>query len=371
MRHSARFHLWIPDLFQTKGGIQAYSGYFLQALQQVAPQAKIEVFSKHDPRSNLPNFRGAGAYPKSIRTPIFAAQLLSYGLWQRPDLVITTHLNFTEAAYQLWRLAKIPYWTIAHGIEAWDITRPSLQNALHHADRILAVGHYTRDRLIQEQSIDPSKIAVLYNTFAAEQFQIAPKPKHLLQRYQLEPDQPVILTVCRLADPQRAKGYDQILAALPQIRREVPNVRYILAGKGADRSRIEAIIAERELQNCVTLAGFVSEDELCDHYNLCDVFAMPSQREGFGVVYLEALACGKPVLGGNRDGAIDALQKGELGLLIDPDNIDQITQTLVEILQHRSLHPLLYQPEQLRQKTIERFGFESFMRSLNSHLNLS
>jgi glycosyltransferase involved in cell wall biosynthesis len=114
----------------------------------------------------------------------------------------------------------------------------------------------------------------------------------------------------------------------------------------------------------VTLTGFVPDEELVDHYNLCDVFAMPSKGEGFGIVYLEALACGKPTLGGNKDGAIDALCQGELGILVDPDDPNAIAQSLIQILQGTHPHPILYQPEVLRQKVIETFGFERFKQTL-------
>ena len=112
------------------------------------------------------------------------------------------------------------------------------------------------------------------------------------------------------------------------------------------------------------MTGFVSDEELCDHYNLCDVFAMPSKGEGFGIVYLEALACGKPVLAGNKDGAVDPLINGELGCLVDPDNLQEITDSLINILQKTYPNPLIYQPEKLRQKTIEKFGYVKFRQTL-------
>lgn len=372
--NSFRLHLWIPDLLNLKGGIQVYSAYFLQALQQLYPDSHLDVFSKHDrtapPAASQPmtQFHCAGAYPLPLRTPLFASQLMGYGLVQRPDLVIATHLNFTVAAAHLKRFTGIPYWAIAHGVDAWDITRPALQQGICHADRILAVSGYTRDRLLQEQKLDPSKVGLLPNTFDAAEFQIAPKPNYLLRRYQLAPQQPVILTVCRLAAAERYKGYDQILAALPAIRRVLPDVHYIIVGKGNDQARIEQLIAQSQLQDCVTLAGFVPEAELCHYYNLCDVFAMPSKREGFGIVYLEALACGKPVLGGNQDGSVDALDHGKLGVLVDPDNVAEIAQTLIQILQGTYPNALMYQPEQLRQTAIAGFGFERFTTQLHEQL---
>jgi glycosyltransferase involved in cell wall biosynthesis len=361
-------HLWFPGIFEFKGGIQVYSAFLLEALQSLYPQGQYKVFLKQDTRAS-PNvmshiqYHFAGSVPSPLRTAFFTAQIIGLGLWQRPQLVISSHVNFTPAAYVLKRLIGVPYWTVAHGLEVWNIQRRTLQTALHHADRILAVSHYTRDRILKEHNIDPEKVVLLPNTFDASQFHIAPKPQHLLNRYGLTANQPVILTVCRLARQDRYKGYDQILQALPSIRSQIPNIHYIIVGKGDDRPRIEQLIDQFNLQECVTLAGFVPDDELCDHYNLCDVFAMPSKAEGFGIVYLEALACGKPTLGGNQDGAIDALCQGELGALVNPDDVGAIAKTLIQILQGTYPNALLYQPELLRQNVIEKFSIEQFNKT--------
>ena len=376
--NNLHLHLWFPDIFEFKGGIQVYSAFLLEALQTLYPKIEYDVFLKHDTRSS-PNFsfrantqfHFAGTLPKTLRTLGFATQILGNGLCQRPSLIIASHLNFTITAYFLKRLKGIPYWTVAHGVDAWNITNPTLQTALQHADRILAVSSYTRDRLLKEQNLDPAKISLLPNTFDASRFQITGKPIHLLEQYGLKPGQPVILTVSRLASLDGYKGYDQIIQALPEIRRQVPDVHYILAGKGDDRPRIEQLITQLNLQDCVTLAGFVPDDELCAHYNLCDVFAMPSRGEGFGIVYLEALACGKPTLGGNQDGAIDALCHGELGALIDPVDVGAIAKTLIQIVQGTYPNPLMYQPDALRQRVINTFGFEQFKQTLAKTLKNS
>jgi len=364
-------HLWIPNMFEFKGGIQVYSAFLLEAIQSILSTSQLDIFFKHDQcvtsdfsvKENM-RLHFSGSYNPRLRTAAFAANLAINGLTQRPNLILSTHPNFTLVSYWLKKIAGIPYWTVAHGVDAWDIQRPALQQALQQADRILAVSHYTRDRLIQEQDLDPAKVLVLPNTFDADRFQIAPKPQYLLDRHQLNAHQPIILTVARLDSSERYKGYDQILQALPAIRQSIPNVHYLLVGKGSDRSRIENLIYQLQLQDCVTLTGFIPDSELCDYYNLCDVFAMPSKGEGFGIVYLEALACGKPTLGGNQDGAIDALCHGELGILVDPDQINNMAHTLIQVLQGNSPHPILYQPEVLRQQVIAKFGFNQFQSTL-------
>lgn len=371
MNSKYKIHLWIPNIFQFKGGIQVYSGFFLEAIQEVAHSTAIDVFLKHDTHctddfifSPRIKFHFAGKYSSFFRTLFFSFQLLINSFINKPDLIICTHINFTILAYWLNKISKIPYWGVAHGVDAWNIEKSMLIKALQNCDHILSVSHYTRDRLIKEQALNPRKISVLPNTFNYHQFQIASKSPNLLSKYQLSPEQPVILTVTRLAGTERYKGYDQILQALPIIRQQIPNVHYLLVGKGDDQPRIEQLIKELRLGDCVTLTGFIPDQELCDYYNLCDVFAMPSKREGFGIVYLEAMACGKTTLGGNQDGATDALCNGELGVLVNPDNIPEIAETLIVILQGTYPHPLIYQPQALREKVIEKFGFEKFQQTL-------
>lgn len=368
-------HLWLPNIFGLKGGIQVYSAVFLRVLENLHTKKHLNIFLKHDSPSSLnlakltsTKFHCTGTWLVSLRTFAFAAKIIKYGILQQPNLIIASHLNFTPVAYWLKRLTKIPYWVTVYGMEAWDVKNPSIQKALHNADRILSISGYTRDRLLKEQNLDPAKIFLLPCTFDASQFKIAPKPNYLLEKHNLKSEQPIILTVSRLAETERYKGYDQILKALPQIRQAIPNIHYIIVGKGSDKPRIEQLIAQLDLQDCVTLAGFIPDEQLCDYYNLCELFAMPSKREGFGIVYLEALACGKPCLGGNQDGAIDALCHGELGALVNPDDVEAIAKTTIQILEKNHPNPLLYCPEKLRQRVIDIYGFEQFQKALSQYL---
>jgi glycosyltransferase involved in cell wall biosynthesis len=364
-----QIHLWVPNIFEFRGGIQAYSGFLLQGLQRQYPDTTIRVFLKHDrtPAATVPRtyFHGAGRWPLRVRTWVYGLQLLWGCLRHRPDLIIATHTNFAPLGVMCQRWLGVRFWAVAHGIEVWGLTDGVLLRSLLQTERILAVSHYTRDRFLAEQPhLDPTRITVLPNTFDHTRFYPAPKPPPLLQQYGLNPEQPVILTVARLDATQAYKGYDQILRALPQVRSVVPEVRYVVVGQGSDRDRIEALIARLGLDEVVILAGFVPDQALVAHYHLCDLFAMPSRGEGFGIVYLEAIACGKPTLGGNQDGAIDALKGGELGVLVDPDDVEAIAQAMIRILTHTEPHPLLQNPTALRQAVIETYGFEAFTRTL-------
>ena len=377
--NKSSIHLWVPNLFEFKGGIQVYLCDILSAIECLYKQDRffidVVVVDKLDagkPTDRFDvscfSFVFAGQSPKALKTLGFTLKTLATAFIQRPNLILCGHLNFAPVAYGLHRLLGIPYWVLVYGIDAWNIENPLRRRALHSAEKVISISAYTRDRLVQEQNLPYGKISLLPVTFNVNRFHIQPKPSYLLDRHSLKSDQPIILTVARLADDEQYKGYDQVIRAIPYIQKDLPNVHYVLVGKGSDRPRVEALIESLGLTNCVTLTGFVPDHEIGDYYNLCDVFAMPSKGEGFGIVYLEALACGKPTVGGNQDGAIDALRQGELGVLVDPDSIDEIASSLTEILQGRSLHPIIYQPKTLRQKVDEIYGFESFQANLQALL---
>lgn len=378
LKNKTFIHLWVPNLFEFKGGIQIYLQDVLRTLNDEFPRLSLLVFDKldsHQPKNCFDSpqisFLFSGNTPRYLQTLHFTIKLILGALKNRPNLILCGHINFAPVAFLIYRITTVPYWIIVYGTEVWDVQESSKIKALQAANQIISISSYTRERLINEQKISLEKISLLPVTFDADRFKISSKPYYLLKRYGLQVQQPIILTVGRLSSFDRYKGYDQILKSLPKIRHEIPNIHYILVGKGDDRPRIEQLISQLNLQECVTLAGFVADDELCDHYNLCDVFAMPSKGEGFGIVYLEALACGKPTVGGNQDGAIDALCQGELGALVNPDDVEAIAKTLIQILQGTYPNSLLYEPELLREKVIERFSVQQFNQTLSNLIKKS
>lgn len=145
---------------------------------------------------------------------------------------------------------------------------------------------------------------------------------------------PVILTLGRLV---ARKGQDVVLRALPAVRRVVPDVAYVIAGRGPDRSRLEALVAELGLGGSVVFAGFVSEPELGAAYRSADVYAMVAREthddvEGFGITYLEANAAGRPVVGGRSGGVVDAVVHNETGLLVTPEDPVEVAEALIGLL---------------------------------------
>lgn len=374
LNRDSKIHLWAPDLFSTTGGIQAFCQHFIHALQTDARQKSLRLLVKNDSPASFQHLNGqlqisgCGNWQSPWRTPRFALECLRQASRERPELIIAMHIHFAPLARLIHQTIGTPYILMAYGIEAWQMKSALRRKALQQAHLILAISRYTRDSLLDEEKLPPEKVQLLAPTFSPGQFSIQPKPERLLKKYALTVQTPVILTVCRLSEDERYKGYDRIIEGLPQILGKLPQTRYILVGTGSDRERIEKLAKETGVEDAVIFAGFVPNEELCDYYNLCDVFAMPSKREGFGIVYLEAMACGKPTLGGNQDGTVDALCDGELGVLVDPEDTKAIAEALTQILQGTYPHPLLYQPQALRQKVIETYGFDKFKEKLNRYL---
>jgi glycosyltransferase involved in cell wall biosynthesis len=369
-----RIHLWTPELFAAAGGIQTFARAFHAALTCQLPAEAIRVQSKNDLpaaiQSNGSQSRtnAFGACAPPLRSVRFAADCWLRAYRERPRLVIATHVNFGPLAQTVRVSLNIPYVLLAYGIDVWQLRSPARQRALVNADLVLSISRYTRDYLIDKVGVEADRVQLLAPTFSPDRFTIKQKPSALLEKYHLRADTPVILTVCRLAADEKYKGYDRIIQALPKILRAVPGARYLLVGAGADQPRIEQLIRNLGLHDAVTPTGFVPDNELADYYNLCDVFAMPSKAEGFGIVYLEALACGKPVLAGNRDGSRDALADGELGILVDPDNLEEIAGEIIAVLRRQHPHPNIFRAEFLRRRVNELFGPDIFQKNLAQRL---
>ncbi len=371
----ARLQLWIPDYQSSHGGIQMFTQSFVRGLEDCLPDAELEIFSKNDVayphldrRRGRSLFHCTGWWPEPFRTIYFSLWIMSRALARRPDLLVCGHLNFALPALLLRRLVGTPFAAIAYGIEAWDVRSAGRRRALRAAGARWAISQFTREKLADQLGLAPTEVDLLPCCFLPEKFSPRPKPTHLLRRYGLTPDQPVLLTIARLAGAERYKGYDQLLRALVELRRRLPRVRYLLGGRGQDRDRIVRLAVELGVAENLTLAGFIPDHELEDHYNLCDAFAMPSKGEGFGIVFLEAMACGKPVLAGNKDGSVDPVLNGELGALVDPDDVPGIARELELILTRRHPLAILQQPEELRRRVIAAYGYPHFVSLLAERL---
>jgi len=376
-----RLVLLLPEVFGREGGIPIIGQDLLEAIARLKtnPQQYPVVIANDPfrPTRPLPSWvghfrlRNCGAtatYTGHIRRGWFAtASMLTIAKY-RPSLVVCGHVNHSPICHLMKKLLGIPYIVLTYGIEVWDVDSDLKRQALKNANLVAALSRYTRDKLIRRVGLSNEQVIVKPHG-VREYFRPAPKPAHLMERFGLR-GQRVLLTVARLAKSETDKGYDQVIKALAAVSKEVPNVRYVFVGSGDDVPRIRELAKEEGVAEKVVLPGFVANAALADYYNLCDVFVMPSKKEGLGIVFLEALACGKPVIAGNVDGSRDALLDGKLGTLVNPDSVEDIAKAIVAVLREETPKDLL-DPSYLSATVREHFGFDRYCERVSEMITLA
>lgn len=253
------------------------------------------------------------------------------------DIIIISHINLAIIGVIVKTInPKCKIWLIAHGIEVWRPLSALKKMFLKQCDKIICVSNFTREQMMARHQIDLANSAVLNN--AVDPFMKLPenfvKPAELMKRYRVSPGKPVIFTLSRLAATEQYKGHDQVIKVMGRLKNKFPGIRYILAGEydNKEEIRIQKLITQHKVDEEVILTGFIDEAKLADYFLLADLFVLPSKKEGFGIVFIEALACGLPVICGNSDGSIDAICNGELGTPINTDNLDELEDAITKHL---------------------------------------
>jgi phosphatidylinositol alpha-1,6-mannosyltransferase len=209
------------------------------------------------------------------------------------------------------------------------------------AHRIFAVSNFTKSKL-EDIGVCADKIYVFNNGIEIDRFGSERKHHQIIEDLDLE-DKKIILTVSWLTE---RKGQDMVIRSLPEVLKEFDNVVYLISGVGPAEKKLKSITDSLSLQNNVKFLGYVSDEEIVSLYNRCDVFIMASRQiensvEGFGIVFLEANACRKPVIAGNSGGISDAVVDGVTGLMVDPLNPNDIAQAIIRLLSDKELSETL------------------------------
>lgn len=323
--------VWAPSFAASGGGIAAFSRELALALSGTGRLAALRT--KDRASAPVAGIRPVGAVtaPAPVRTAWFAAAGVAAIVRRTPRWIVATHPHFLPATHVARALTGCGSIAIAHGMEIHGGMTRARRYTLTKADAVWAVSRWTRERCIGV-GVEPERIHVIGNTVDEDRFAPGPRDVELARRYGIGSGARVVLTVARLDENERYKGYDRVLRALARLGRGYADVCYLLVGGGADAGRIRELAQELGLEKQLVLTGFVPDAALPAHYRLADAFAMPSRGEGFGIVFLEAMASGVPVLGGAEDGTRDALDDGRLGVLVPPDDVDAIAAGLRALL---------------------------------------
>jgi len=383
-RSDLRILVLLSDGFGGFGGIAKFNRDLLTALCSYPRTTEVIALPRlmpHDP-GILPqklthDISGLGGKLNFVRTAIKAARRLRPSRRPASDLCSLTpgplifcgHINLLPAALLAKKICGGSVHLVIHGIDAWQPTRNPLTNAcVRRIDGFISVSNVTKQRFLGWSGLRPEQGQILPNCVDLSAFTPGAKSDDLLARYALA-GRKVIMTLGRLASEERYKGFDEVLEVLPRLVIEIPGLCYLICGDGPDRVRLvekakslgcevrdfsagvsspprsgsgtKGVVSKPSQPSTfnsqpstplVIFAGRISDAEKADHYRLADVYVMPSSGEGFGIVYLEALACGIPVIGSKVDGSREALMEGKLGKLVDPRNCDEIVSAVLDAL---------------------------------------
>jgi phosphatidylinositol alpha-1,6-mannosyltransferase len=239
------------------------------------------------------------------------------------------------------RLARagLPYLAAAHGFEYWLSIAPGthalVRRATGRAARVTVLCSAFIARVVRTAVPEHVPVSVVYPGADTAVFRPDLPTQDLRERHGLG-DRPVVVCVSRLVP---RKGQDVLIRAMPHIRRRVPEAVLVIVGDGPYRPKLEAMAAELAPEGSVVFTGAVSEEELPRYYRLGEVFAMPCRTrlgglevEGWGNVFIEAAACGRPVVVGDSGGARESLVPGETGLLVDGRRVPEVAEAVASLL---------------------------------------
>ena len=358
-----------PDLLSV-GGVQLAGRHTVAALAAFAEKHRLacRFLSLNDSSGEqLVRVDGAGfaacGFGRAKLRFVFKAMQLAR---RRPSFVLAVHPNLAPIAVAMRSLApQLHVAVMTHGIEVWSPLPWLRRNALNRADLVLAPSTFTAHRLPTAQGIAENKIHRLPWALDPdfEALTVSPEQLPLPAGF---PSGRSILTVGRWAANERYKGVDDLLRVLPGLIESVPDLHLVAVGDGDDRPRLERIAKELAIWQRVHFLDGLTREELAACYARCDVFALPSSGEGFGFVLLEAMAFGKPVVGGAHGGIPDLVEEGATGFLIQQGDKEKLAAALRRLLLDEQLRCEL--GSAARKCVRNKFRFEDFQVGLGEAL---
>jgi asparagine synthase (glutamine-hydrolysing) len=321
--------LLAPEIFSSEGGIPRILRTYLKALCDLAePNVTARLLALNDRiidaaditphvKVRLESWSACGRNKvKFIRETL----RLSRGC----DQLICGHVFMLPVAWLARRFnPRLRYYLVAHGIEVWRRFTLAERLALRGAEKIFCVSDYTRRELLKNCPLPEGRAVVLPNALDPL-FKIGPG-RPLLEC------EPVILVVTRLTFADSYKGVEHMIKAMPAIRAEIPAARLRIVGRGDDVPRLQALVAKLSLGEFVEFTGYIDDARLAEEMHNCRLFALPSKCEGFGLVFLEAMAHGRPCLGA-RAGGIPEVITENTGVLADYGDVAGIAASAVTAL---------------------------------------
>ena len=283
-----------------------------------------------------------------------------------PKIVLAGHPNLAPVVRAMRLVApRMKAIICTHGVEVWQPLPRVRRNALRRADVVLAPSRYTADHVAADQGVDPAKIRVLPWALDPQFEALATNAANSTVPASF-PQGHVVLTVGRWRADERYKGMDTLITALPRLLPRWPELELVAVGDGDDRTWLEDLAEETGVARHVHFLEKLSYEELAACYGHCEIFALPSRGEGFGLVYLEAMACGKPVIGGAHGGAPEVIEDGKTGYVVPHGDAAQLATAMETLLADRALREEM--GRRGKQRVENEFRFSVFAKSLRKIL---
>jgi phosphatidylinositol alpha-1,6-mannosyltransferase len=361
-----RILLVLPEAFGCEGGIQMFCRSLCLAAGRWAQShhgsvSAIVLNDRDEPDSRYVN----GGFSSYVAAGKSKARVVSSYLQQsvshRNDLVIFGHVSL--APLMLIPTTRNPKTCIiTYGIEVWQSPGRAEEQALRKADSVLAISEYTRSEVLKRNRLSPGKVRLFPCSLDPYWNAEDGNPESLRG----VPPVHKILTVCRLTKDDDYKGVDSVIKSLPAVVKECGPVSYRVVGEGDDVPRLSSLADELGVSSYITFVGALKEHELRNEYQQCSLFVMPSEGEGFGIVFLEAMAHGKPVIGGAHGGTTSVIEHEESGLLVNRRDVDSLAHSITRILKDDELRGRLGRAG--KERVRRDFTFQSFQANFDSYM---
>lgn len=331
------------------GGVQEAGSLTAAAITDIAGRRALhtDFLSLNDPPHSEP-FRVGSAEVRfhgfNREKLKFVASALRAGLLDRPAIILAAHPNLAPPAACMKTLApKAQLVVMSHGVDVWQPLPALRRRALRVADIALAPSRDTAEKLAAVQGLSPERIRVLPWPISPSFLELVGRADVLL----LPPSFPcgasdrVILTVGRWMASERYKGADELIRAVAQLYPAFPGLHLVAVGGGDDLPRLRTLASELGVAERTHFLEDLHRGAVAACYSHAEIFALPSAGEGFGLVYLEAMAFAKPVVGASCGGTLDVIQDGINGLLVPPRHSDALARALARLLQNESMRQSL------------------------------
>jgi phosphatidylinositol alpha-1,6-mannosyltransferase len=343
--------LIIQTTYSAHGGIPTYNRTACHALAQwnktidaIEKRVLLVMDRPADVSEAAASLPGLTIEAFSGNRLAFVRRAFAIALTHQIDLLLVGHVNYAPLGAILKRLQpKLRYGVFAYGVDVWDKLTKVRAYSLRQADFVVSISEYTKQILIGTNGVSADNIRLAPPSLE-EDLEIESEPNSPIEQVANADNaspQITLLSVCRLELSERYKGVDKVIEALPTVLAQYPQVQYFVIGSGSDLDRHKKLAQEKGVAKAVHFLGPVDDATLQNYYQKCDVFVMCSAREGFGIVYLEAMRYAKPVIAANSGGAPEVVKDRETGLLVEYGDVNQTAAAIAALCSDAALRKKL------------------------------